>query len=479
MNLQEAIDAPAFHTDHFPSSFYPRESAPVAGRRGAGRRRRCWPSCAAAGTRSRSCRPGRWAGSARSPAATGCCTRRRTRAACRATRSAAERGPRPRRAGGVCAPAARTPAAGRRGRRGLGARRSDAAGPGAAGQHARRPRRGPEPAAGRADPAERQQRRPRPPAPAGPARRPAPGPLRAPRRPPGAPWTRPGARRAGTPSSATPSTPVCHGRAGCSSLQHQHGDHHALGPRAAGRSRPAAARPTRAGGAVDRLPGPAGTTPAGPAGRRPAATQHGGQPVISGAGPAGRPQRQRRPGHAAAPSRPAAAASRTAAPPAAAGAPGLPGWPAVRTLTPRHHDPAGVRGERLVQALLAVPVHDRDADLAQREPDRLLLQPPDPPGQPGPAPEPARRLGGQHVDDQHAEPALAQVAQGLDQPRLQQRAEHQDQRARRQRGPGQPGQTRRRALPARPARHQQVSSSRWKCRRPEPGRRSSSAGRRS
>jgi gamma-glutamyltranspeptidase/glutathione hydrolase len=28
MNLQEAIDAPAFHTDHFPSSFYPRESFP-------------------------------------------------------------------------------------------------------------------------------------------------------------------------------------------------------------------------------------------------------------------------------------------------------------------------------------------------------------------------------------------------------------------------------------------------------------------
>jgi gamma-glutamyltranspeptidase / glutathione hydrolase len=28
MNLQEAIDAPAFHTDHFPSSFYPRQSAP-------------------------------------------------------------------------------------------------------------------------------------------------------------------------------------------------------------------------------------------------------------------------------------------------------------------------------------------------------------------------------------------------------------------------------------------------------------------
>jgi gamma-glutamyltranspeptidase/glutathione hydrolase len=28
MNLQEAIDAPAFHTRHFPSSFWPRESAP-------------------------------------------------------------------------------------------------------------------------------------------------------------------------------------------------------------------------------------------------------------------------------------------------------------------------------------------------------------------------------------------------------------------------------------------------------------------
>jgi gamma-glutamyltranspeptidase / glutathione hydrolase len=28
MNLQEAIDAPAFHTDHFPSSFYPRISVP-------------------------------------------------------------------------------------------------------------------------------------------------------------------------------------------------------------------------------------------------------------------------------------------------------------------------------------------------------------------------------------------------------------------------------------------------------------------
>src|SRR2546430_14834213 len=30
MNLQEAIDAPAFHTRHFPSSFWPRESFPAA-----------------------------------------------------------------------------------------------------------------------------------------------------------------------------------------------------------------------------------------------------------------------------------------------------------------------------------------------------------------------------------------------------------------------------------------------------------------
>jgi gamma-glutamyltranspeptidase/glutathione hydrolase len=30
MNLQEAIDAPAFHSRHFPSSFYPRESWPLA-----------------------------------------------------------------------------------------------------------------------------------------------------------------------------------------------------------------------------------------------------------------------------------------------------------------------------------------------------------------------------------------------------------------------------------------------------------------
>ena len=28
MNLQEAIDSPAFHSEHFPSSFWPRERSP-------------------------------------------------------------------------------------------------------------------------------------------------------------------------------------------------------------------------------------------------------------------------------------------------------------------------------------------------------------------------------------------------------------------------------------------------------------------
>ncbi|MGG2367947.1 gamma-glutamyltransferase, partial [Salmonella enterica] len=28
MNLQEAIDSPAFHSEHFPSSFYPRAARP-------------------------------------------------------------------------------------------------------------------------------------------------------------------------------------------------------------------------------------------------------------------------------------------------------------------------------------------------------------------------------------------------------------------------------------------------------------------
>jgi gamma-glutamyltranspeptidase / glutathione hydrolase len=30
MNLQEAIDAPEFHTEHFPSSFWPRSAVPAS-----------------------------------------------------------------------------------------------------------------------------------------------------------------------------------------------------------------------------------------------------------------------------------------------------------------------------------------------------------------------------------------------------------------------------------------------------------------
>ena len=41
-------------------------------------------------------------------------------------------------------------------------------------------------------------------------------------------------------------------------------------------------------------------------------------------------------------------------------------------------------------------------------------------------------LGVEHVDDEHAEAALSQIAQGLDETRVQQRAEHDDQRAWRQ-----------------------------------------------
>ena len=66
MNLQEAIDAPAWHSEHFASSFWPREARPgvlvVEGRAAARRRSR---NCAAAATRSRSGPIGRKAGSPR------------------------------------------------------------------------------------------------------------------------------------------------------------------------------------------------------------------------------------------------------------------------------------------------------------------------------------------------------------------------------------------------------------------------------
>ena len=57
-DLQAAIDAPGFHTDHFPSSFYPRRRSPLAlaveGRCGEDGDR---PSCARAATTSRSRTP--------------------------------------------------------------------------------------------------------------------------------------------------------------------------------------------------------------------------------------------------------------------------------------------------------------------------------------------------------------------------------------------------------------------------------------
>ncbi len=62
MNLQEAIDAPAFHTDHFPSSFYPRARSPGRWPSRPERGRRSWLSCVPAGTRSACGRPGHWAG---------------------------------------------------------------------------------------------------------------------------------------------------------------------------------------------------------------------------------------------------------------------------------------------------------------------------------------------------------------------------------------------------------------------------------
>ena len=90
MNLQQAIDFPAFHSAHMPSSFYPREAYPgrldVESRR---RRRPSSPSCAGAATTCTSSRRGRSAGSAPSPAGTACSTPPPTPAACRATPPAA------------------------------------------------------------------------------------------------------------------------------------------------------------------------------------------------------------------------------------------------------------------------------------------------------------------------------------------------------------------------------------------------------
>ena len=75
MNLQEAIDAPAFHTRHFPSSFYPRGSCRWRWTWRSGSARRRSAELRARGHQVTSGRPGRWAGSARSPGQAGCCTR--------------------------------------------------------------------------------------------------------------------------------------------------------------------------------------------------------------------------------------------------------------------------------------------------------------------------------------------------------------------------------------------------------------------
>ncbi len=62
MNLQQAIDAPAFHTEHFPQSFFPRRARPAWWWWRGGCPRRRWRSCAGAGMGSRSAATGRKAG---------------------------------------------------------------------------------------------------------------------------------------------------------------------------------------------------------------------------------------------------------------------------------------------------------------------------------------------------------------------------------------------------------------------------------
>ena len=92
-SLQEAIDAPMWHTTSFPASFYPRDTEPavlvVEDRLGAGvvdRARRAGPRRAALGGLDASAGCARSAGT-RGP---GCSPPARTRAGCRAMPSAAE-----------------------------------------------------------------------------------------------------------------------------------------------------------------------------------------------------------------------------------------------------------------------------------------------------------------------------------------------------------------------------------------------------
>ena len=94
MNLQQAIDFPAYHSRAHAVVVLPAPGpAPGPGRRVADRRTGDRPNSAAAATWSTSARPGPWAGSARWPAATACSTPPPTPAACRATPQAADRRP--------------------------------------------------------------------------------------------------------------------------------------------------------------------------------------------------------------------------------------------------------------------------------------------------------------------------------------------------------------------------------------------------
>jgi gamma-glutamyltranspeptidase / glutathione hydrolase len=60
LNLEEAIDAPMFYTNHFPSSFYPRAAAP--GQVAVEDRLDHEVVAARAATTSPSSTPGRWDG---------------------------------------------------------------------------------------------------------------------------------------------------------------------------------------------------------------------------------------------------------------------------------------------------------------------------------------------------------------------------------------------------------------------------------
>ena len=62
MNLQEAIDAPAWHSEHLPSSFWPRTARPACWCWKAACRPKRPRNCVAAAMTSRSTRNGRKAG---------------------------------------------------------------------------------------------------------------------------------------------------------------------------------------------------------------------------------------------------------------------------------------------------------------------------------------------------------------------------------------------------------------------------------